>query len=1006
MLNYTMGREENKAFRGYSLRWSLLLASFCFCSSLIKSQTIPEVKYKNTASLSQEMALLDLLKVMQQQTGFTFIFDEKILEELTFSFEGETRHRFNRFLLNEITRQTNLQFQAINKTTFVIKKKRREKVTLSGYCTDISGNPMEGANLCLAGENLGVISDAEGYFEMELKQGAYSLSVSYVGFESINRAVEISGYDDVELTFRFKKHLELEEILVVGNRFSPKSLQETAAPVEVVNEKQLNQANQADLSQLLQYETPSFHSTHQTVSDGTDHVDPISLKGLGPDQVLVLVNGKRRHSSSLVNVNGTVGRGSVGIDLNAIPITAIRKIEILKDGATALYGSDAIAGVINLLLKNTVDQGLVRIQTGITKAGDGQHLSVSTHYGLKSFKEGHTNLTFYVKRRTAVNRSGAYDGPIFGTSEDANEQVRESFFQQVGFGKNRVMEAGNSAILNTGFLLNMAAPLTGGFEFYTHGNFNYRQGDATGFYRFPYEESKQSGLYPLGFSPSIQSNIFDFSIVNGLKGKIDDWEIDFSNNLGQNSFGFNIANSNNASMGLQSPTSVYAGGFSYLQNLLGLDITKTKIFDLPINLAFGTEFRLEKYTQKEGAEPSWQDYGKLTRSGQPKEAGFQVFRGFRPENATKKFRNNIGFYGDIEVELTKKSLLGLAGRFEDYSDFGSNFSWKASYRYLISPTLTLRSTFNTGFRAPSLQQAYFSSHSLQFLPVGGEIMATEVAHANHESPIVRRLEIPNLKPEISNNVSIGLAAQPAKNLSFTIDAYQIAIKDRIVLSGNLEPKANDQLYAILSSSDISRIQFFTNAIDTKTTGLDAKLKYNRSFAQSRLDLLFGLHMNRTSVTKNVSPSDLLSDYVDAIFSREEVARLESGQPNSKLIFVANFQQKKWDFMFRATRFGRVIYMHPMDQDPSRWVLNQYTDQYESRDQLFNAKWICDVDVAMKVSPTLQLTLGLENLFDVYPNSHRHSANTNHGVLIYSRRVQQFGVQGRRWVLKAIYKLGD
>ncbi len=989
------------------LRSSVVVGLLFFFGTLSIGQGV-DLKEPTIKKVSQPkpIYLLDLLKKLQAENKLTFIFDEKIIQDKAVVFDKLTRQAINEVLLKEITRQTNLQFNLISNKIYTIRREKKAKISIKGVAKDKSDSPMIGANITLLNQRKGVTSSESGAFEIIVKPGRHSITASYVGYESITKDIVVEGYEDMEIDFVFKKHLKLEEILVVGNRFLPKTLQETAVPVDVVNQERLKLSNQNELAQVLQYETPSFHSATQTISDGTDHVDPISLKGLGPDQVLVLVNGKRRHFSSLVNVNGTVGRGSVGTDLNAIPLAAIEKVEILKDGAAALYGSDAIGGVINLQLKKSVNQGQIQLNSSITEAGDGEQFSLSSHFGFKTLEEGHTNITFYFQNRAAVNRSGNYEGIIFGDSRDEDTNLVSDFFQQTGYGNRRVMSAGNSALTNTGLFLNMGLPLGDNFRFYNHSSFNYRHGQANGFYRFPFQETKQSGLYPMGFSPQIQTNIFDFSTVFGIKGRIDDWQIDFSNNTGQNSFGFNIHNSNNASLGLLSPTSADAGGFAYLQNLLNIDVTRKGIWNLPINIAFGSEFRLEKYTQKEGEEVSWQNYGERTDNGFPKDAGFQVFRGFRPENAIRKFRNNVGFYGEIEGEINNKWLLALAGRFENYSDFGSNVSWKMSSRYRINPILTIRSTFNTGFRAPSLQQNYFSSYSLQFLPVGGEIIATEVAHDNHDSPVVRRLEIPSLRPEISNNFSIGFATQPIKQLSFTLDAYHIMIKNRVVLSGQISPKAADQqLKDILTSSGVDRIQFFTNSIDTKTKGLDARLNYEKRFSRSRLNLFMGLHVNETKVHQHEPPTALLQDYQAAIFSREEVARLERGQPASKLILSTDYQVNKFSFLFRSTRFGSVQYIHPADGDPTNWVFNQYSGQQQSRDQLFAAKWISDMNMSVQFSKTFKMTLAVNNVFNIYPDKHLHFSNTNNGVLQYSRRVQQFGVRGRWFNLKAFFQFG-
>ncbi|MEM6318495.1 MAG: TonB-dependent receptor [Bacteroidota bacterium] len=990
-------RQKRKNGKLWLRLWGVASAVF-LCFSIIHGQSV--LKEFAASPKVTEIAVLDILQQLQKQSSFTFIFDEKVLADKTFELDAASQQAFNQFLLKEISRQTDLQFTAISPNTFVVKRRKRANVSLKGKVMDKLGHPMVGANITLIGEATGDITESDGSFALTLPIGTYEVYVSYVGFEPIKRTIVVDGFEDITTNFRFKKHLKLEEILVVGNRFLPKTLQETAVPVDVVRKERLQTANQASISQILQYETPSFHSTHQTISDGTDHVDPISLKGLGPDQVLVLVNGKRRHFSSLVNVNGTVGRGSVGTDLNSIPVAAIEKVEILKDGAAALYGSDAIGGVINLQLKEAVDEGQVQFNSSITEKGDGETVNLSAHYGLKTFEEGHTNLTFYFQNRAATNRSGDYQGIIFGDSRDDNPQLVQDFFHEVGLGGRRVMQAGSAALTNTGLYLNMSAPIGQQFKFYNHSGFNYRNGRATGFYRFPFQKTKQSGLYPIGFLPEINSTIFDFSSVSGIKGIIGNWQIDVSNNLGRNSFRFNVHESNNASLGLNSPTSAEAGGFAYWQNLTNIDVTQKGLGRLPISVAFGTEFRLEQYNQKAGEEVSWENYGETTEEGFPKETGFQVFRGFRAENATRKFRNNVSVYADVEGEISQKLLLAFASRLERYSDFGSRLSWKTAIRYRMTPSFSVRSTYNTGFRAPSLQQNYFSSHSLQFLPVGGNIQSVQVGHENHDSPIVQRLGIPNLQPEISTNFSIGFATKSETNWDFTLDAYHIQINNRIVLSGNIAPTAADPLRDILKSSGVDRVQFFTNAINTKTTGVDARLNYRKTFTNGQLRFFAGLHFNRTKVEQRGSPSTLLSNYQETIFSREEVARLEQGQPASKLILRANYQQNRWHFLLRSTRFGSVQYIHPNDAQSANWIMNEYTGQVESRDQLFAAKWVTDLNVRFHFTKTFHLSLGANNIFDLYPDQHRHFANTYQGLLPYSRRVQQFGVAGRWWSLQA------
>jgi len=488
-----------------------------------------------------------------------------------------------------------------------------------------------------------------------------------------------------------------------------------------------------------------------------------------------------------------------------------------------------------------------------------------------------------------------------------------------------------------------------------------------------------------------------------LRGNIRGWAIDFSNNLGKNSFDFNIKNSNNASLGLNSPNAAYAGGFSYLHNITSIDVAKKQIAKLPIHIAFGAEFRLEQYQQKQGEEVSWKDYGARTSMGAPKAKGFQVFPGFRPENQTNKYRYNAGLYTDIEGSITSKWLVGWAARYERYSDFGSNLSWKLSSRYRITPQFTTRFTYNTGFRAPSLPQSYFSSNSLQFLPIEGEISAELVAHENHESSVVARLQIPNLKPELSNNFSLGFA-HSLNNWQFTLDAYQIKIRDRIVLSGQLFPKEKGELYTILNSAGVNRVQFFTNAVNTSTKGIDLSAKYIFRWNKQRLSVFSGFNGNFTQVTNQTKPPSSLKKYNSEIFTREEVARLEKAQPSSKIILAIAYRFHNFQIGLTTTRFGEVQYIHPRDGIATNWIVNNYTGWIESRDQTFSAKWITDLDISVNILSKLRGSLAIYNIADIYPDQHQHYANTQNGVLLYSRRVQQFGVKGRQYLFKLNYTL--
>ncbi|MDP5138987.1 MAG: TonB-dependent receptor, partial [Spirosomaceae bacterium] len=521
---------------------------------------------------------------------------------------------------------------------------------------------------------------------------------------------------------------------VTGTRSGGRSRIDSPVPVDVIDMKALVESGaQVSLTQILNYVAPSFTSNTQTISDGTDHIDPASLRGLGPDQVLVLINGKRRHTSSLVNINGTFGRGSVGTDLNTIPAMAIERIEILRDGAAAQYGSDAIAGVINIVLKKATGTVTGAITTG------GQ-------------------LT--AEENMAANRPSRMDG--------------KSINAALNYGIN--MRVGQSALRGGALMANMSLPMNKTTEFYAFGGLSARGGNAAGFYRLPFQSRNVTDIYPNGFLPEINSRINDQSLAVGIRGKAAGWNVDFSNTFGQNSFDYLITNTLNASLGASSPTSFDAGGFAFAQNTTNFDLSRKVDVAKGLNIATGLEFRYENYTVSAGEEASYTNYGLATRigtnpdgtpillrdnvgpistvfgpDGSARPGGAQVFPGFSPANEVDARRNNIGAYLDLELDATEKWLIGAALRHENYSDFGSTTNWKLSSRYKITDSFALRGAASTGFRAPSLHQQNFNSTSTLFV----DGVPFEVGTFSNDSRVAQLLGIPKLKQEVSTNLSFG-----------------------------------------------------------------------------------------------------------------------------------------------------------------------------------------------------------------------------------------------------------
>jgi iron complex outermembrane receptor protein len=724
---------------------------------------------------------------------------------------------------------------------------------IRGKVSSEGGEPLPGVSIQIDGTLLGTATDAAGSFQLRVADGSYKLRVSFLGYETQVQQITVDGTDQV-IDFVLKEGAsELNEIVVLGSRSSvARSNVDKPVPVDVIRMKEVMAFAQADVTQVLNYSAPSFSSNRQAVSDGTDHIDPASLRGLGPDQVLVLVNGKRRHTTALVNINGTFGRGTVGTDMNAIPAAAIERIEVLRDGAAAQYGSDAIAGVINVVLKKNTPftasyaQGQSVSHTLGQDFRDGKTYQFDLSKGFSLGRKGYINVAGQFLSRDATNRGGPDTRPLLystlptrGNNEaQANFESRYAALKAqddakaAAAGQDRnSMLVGNSDNTNVGAFLNGEYALGTKATAYLAAGYGHRKGKAAGFYRLPSQGSQiDLTKYPDGFLPLINTTIVDFSLSAGVRGDLGEWHYDMSHTFGRNAIDFDITNTLNASLAPgTSPTSFYAGQLQFGQNTFNVDVARRLVFGgllRSLNMGYGAEFRLDNYQIHAGEERSY-SHGIPSEgiAGLPgKAAGAQVFPGFKPGNEVDESRNNKGVYADFEGELGTRVLLGAAGRYENYSDFGSNFSYKLTGRVKIFKELALRGGVATGFRAPSLHQRYFNNESTQF--VSGN--PTQVLTVNNDNNIVRQFGVGSLKPELSSSYSLGITGALLKNLTFTLDAYQIDIDDRIVFSSQYarERDINNVLIPagtvnqILNTVDpdavINSVQFFTNAIATRT----------------------------------------------------------------------------------------------------------------------------------------------------------------------------------------------
>lgn len=891
--------------------------------------------------------------------------------------------------------------------------------TVKGKVSDSNGNSLPGVSVSLKGTSRGTTTDTEGNFSLDAATGDI-IVFSFVGFES--KEIRYTGQANLNIIMS-ESVSALSEIIVTGTRSGGRTKIDTPVPVDVIPLAQVtNAVAQVDLNQLLTYLAPSFQSSRQTISDGTDHIDPAQLRGLGPDQVLVLINGKRRHQSSLVNVNGTVNRGTVGTDLNAIPASAVEKIEILRDGAAAQYGSDAIAGVINIVLKKQEGlSGNVSFGEHVTayerdylisnnngekvNAMDGETAQLGLNYGLKVGDKGFVNVTGEFVKRGETNRTGTYTGAVFPA---VTGQTDDQVIASKGLTRNDFdMRIGNSAVTSGSIMLNAELPINDVHSIYAFGGYNQKKGNAAGFFRYPSGipaavRNNVFAVYPNGFLPEINSDVIDISAAIGLRGKVANWNYDLSNTFGRNSFDFTITNSVNYTQALSSSnfqTEFNAGGMHFLQNTMNLDLNRK--FDVlsGMNVAWGGEFRIDQFGITAGEESSYKNYN--TSAGVP--AGAQVFAGFLPSNEGNFSRNSKAIYVDIEQDITKSLVLTGALRYENFSDFGGTLNYKLATRYKITEGLALRASTSTGFRAPSMQQRFYAKTNTLFVTQNGALVPIESGTFTNDSKAAEILGIPKLKQETSKSYTVGITANIVKGLELTVDAYQIDIKDRIVLTNNFSDGGDAAIKAQLAAANASTANFFTNAVDTRSRGIEAVLAYAKNLGEGKsfkATLAGTLIRNEVLKDANGKPiihaSDILirTNQVANYFNREDQSRIEVASPREKINLTLNYNVKKFGVMLRGVRFGEVVYLDPTMTSSDKFPLNTFTNTKETLDQTFSPKIVTDLSFNYSLTSNLKLTVGANNLFDVYQDKHTHSSNTSLGRFIYSRRVQQMGFNGR------------
>ncbi|MGY2132487.1 TonB-dependent receptor domain-containing protein [Hymenobacter sp. HD11105] len=901
----------------------------------------------------------------------------------------------------------------------IIETKKAADATVTGRVVGGDGEPIPGATVLEQGTNNGISTDGDGRFSITVKPGA-TLVISAIGF----RSQQIAVGDRTTLNVRLETSTtELGQVTVVGSRGLPRTDVERPAPVDVLNAKELQATGQVDLGQQVQFNSPSFNSAKTGVNGVANYADPATLRGLSPDQVLVLVDGKRRHQFSALNLNVTVGSGTVVTDLNSVPTLAVERIEVLRDGAAAQYGSDAIAGVINLGLNKSTGVATVRTQYGITQEGDGAQYLAGANYGIKLGKTnpGYLNLTLQYQRQNQTNRSDDYVGGIYTAfpaltsanptptaTQIANEnriRAERGVYPPVGEPFKVGVYGSNQADIYQGFY-NLGVPIGGaGWSVYSFGGYSRKDILAYGFFRNAQPNNvNYSPVQPDGYLPELPGRSDDYSAVVGLNRKLaGGWNLDFSTGYGYNYLDLFANKTSNPSLGAASPTDFYVGRSAFGQSTSEVNVSRnyvglfgTKSF----NLALGSQFRVDRFELEKGSPESY-EVGPfaLAAPATPtspartaKAPGSSGRPGIAPDDETNTTRSNVGVYVDVESDITERWLVTTALRYENYSDFGSNISGKLASRLKVTEGIALRGSINRGFRAPSLQQT-FNSVTTSTVQAGAIVQTKQL---RNNDPRLVPLGVSDPKAETSWNYSVGVAARLTEDLLFTVDAYQIDIRDRIINSERLV-KSDIRALQTPDFENISEIRFFTNAIDTRTRGIDLVTTYKYDFSErSRLSTSLALSFNATNIVRTGdTPAALQAGTTNRILLIDTVSigLIERAQPRQKVLFSVTYQLGKFSITPRASYFGPVTaYEKPANIAATATTPLRYVPHIS---QEFSGKTLLDLALVYNPVKVVSISVGANNITNVYPDKvdAARFASYSNGEIPYSRNVAQFGFNG-------------
>jgi iron complex outermembrane receptor protein len=884
-----------------------------------------------------------------------------------------------------------------------------QMATLTGSIADSSGEALPSAVIRVDDTSLRATSSVTGAYRIEgVPAGTHTLRVVLIGYKPSSREVTASAGETLNVDFKLSRApiLIAPTEVVVGSRAPHTAADELAVPVDVYTSEKIAQQGSSETSQILQTLSPSVNFARQSVTDATDIVRPFTLRGLSPDHTLVLVNGTRRHQTALVNTfaYGT-GAGSSGVDMNAIPASAIDRIEVLRDGASAQYGSDAIAGVVNIVTRKGRFTPFVNVAAGRYTADDypddGTTVDVNGGWGV-GVGSGSLALFGEFLDRQPTNRAWAdpFDVSGNGFADSVNTKG------QVVIKRNPVPQPnhhwGDGLEKDVLTYADFRLPLndTGASQLFAHGGYSFRRGTGNGYRRYADSDRNWTQIYPLGYLPEFNPDVRDYSLASGVWVRPGGWAVDVGASFGHNDFKYNLRNTLNVSLGpcldgpcapgpdgilgtaddpgIPNQTSFFAGQMKREEIIGSVNASKGVNVGLPapVNVAIGAAYRRETFKIAQGELASWIDGGDTTQFGGDAPGGSQVFPGFAPSDEANAHRNNFGIYTDLETNLTAKLLANLAGRFENYNDFGSLVTGKLAMRLQPTARVTLRAAGSTGFRAPALGQIHFSKVVTNF--IGGVPEEIGVFPVDH--PAARLLGSKPLKEETSLNLSAGLAWSPRDNVTITADYFNIKIDDRILLGATFD---DDSTRAILSGggfTEIAGVQYFTNGLDTRTQGVDVTTNLRVPVSGTgKLVFTGAVNYTKNEITRvDPLPAVLQDSEESGLLDVVTRVAIEEERPDWRGTLTTDYSAGRFHALGRASYYGGFASAQPGYCDDCR--------------ETYGGKTLFDAELGHQFS-SMNLSLGVRNIFDTYPDHPKDDFNNNFGTFPWAA-ASPFGYNGR------------